>query len=134
LIPPLNEHGYLPPGVHRATLDEIVARFGVGSEQREAAGHSLLWLLPMCRAAGIVRIIVNGSFVTSTPNPNDADCLLLAGSSYAQNPEAAKALEAGLPYLSIIIAHSVQQWDEFVDIIFGTDRQRRPKGMVEVTL
>ena len=53
LIPELNEFGYLPPGVHRAALDEVIARFGIGNEQREAQADSLRWLLPMCQRAGI---------------------------------------------------------------------------------
>jgi hypothetical protein len=34
VIPPFNEHGYLPAGVHIATLDEIAKRFGCDSEIR----------------------------------------------------------------------------------------------------
>jgi hypothetical protein len=51
LIPELNELGYLPPGVHAASLDEVIARFGVGTEQRQAQGESLRWLLPISRQA-----------------------------------------------------------------------------------
>jgi hypothetical protein len=53
LIPQLTENGYLPPGVHQATLDEVIARFGHGNEQREAQGQSLQWLAPLCRKAGV---------------------------------------------------------------------------------
>jgi hypothetical protein len=69
LIPPLNEHGYLPPGVHRATLDEVIQRFGHGSEQREAQADSLRWLVPLCRDAGIFKFLINGSFVTDVLEP-----------------------------------------------------------------
>jgi hypothetical protein len=31
MIPPFGEHGYLPPGIHPATVDEVAARFGSGS-------------------------------------------------------------------------------------------------------
>ena len=34
MIPSFDEHGYLPPGIHPATLDEIEARFGRESELR----------------------------------------------------------------------------------------------------
>lgn len=36
MIPDFNEHGYLPPGIHRATPAEIEERFGRGSEIRRA--------------------------------------------------------------------------------------------------
>jgi len=35
VIPLFAEHGYLPPGIHPATLDEVAARFGYGSELRQ---------------------------------------------------------------------------------------------------
>ena len=28
MIPPFKDHGYLPPGIHPATLEEVEARFG----------------------------------------------------------------------------------------------------------
>ncbi|MBI4606843.1 MAG: hypothetical protein HY721_33170 [Planctomycetes bacterium] len=34
MIPPFNDAGYLPPGIHSATLEEIAARFGQESELR----------------------------------------------------------------------------------------------------
>jgi hypothetical protein len=53
LLEALNENGHLPPGIHPAPLDEVVARFGGGSQQRAAQAESLQWLVPMCRAAAI---------------------------------------------------------------------------------
>jgi hypothetical protein len=34
MIPEFDERGYLPPGLHRATLEEIQQRFGRQSELR----------------------------------------------------------------------------------------------------
>jgi hypothetical protein len=45
MIPPFNEHGYLPPGIHPATLDEIAERFGQESELRRDQMESLRWLV-----------------------------------------------------------------------------------------
>jgi hypothetical protein len=45
MIPPFNDDGRLPPGVHPATLDEIDARFGRGSELRRAQFESLRWMI-----------------------------------------------------------------------------------------
>jgi hypothetical protein len=52
MIPPFDDNGYLPPGVYRATLDEIVARFGQESEMREAQAESLQWLVDLAKRAG----------------------------------------------------------------------------------
>jgi 3-hydroxy-3-methylglutaryl CoA synthase len=40
-LPPFNDEGDLPPGVHRATLAETMQRFGEGSVQRRAVGERL---------------------------------------------------------------------------------------------
>jgi hypothetical protein len=64
MIPPFDEHGYLPPGIHPATLDEVEARFGCESELRRVQMESLRWLVDLARRAGVARLIVNGSFAT----------------------------------------------------------------------
>ena len=64
MIPPFNELGYLPPGIHPATLDEIDARFGRASEIRRVQMESVCWMIPIAAAAGAKRIILNGGFVT----------------------------------------------------------------------
>jgi hypothetical protein len=77
LIPPFDERGYLPPGIHSATLDEIETRFGRESELRRVQFESLCWLVDLARRAGMARLVVNGSFVTDAYEPNDVDCVLL---------------------------------------------------------
>ncbi len=52
MIPPCNDDGYLPPGIHPATLEEIAARFGKESELRQAQVQSLGWLVDLARRAG----------------------------------------------------------------------------------
>jgi hypothetical protein len=34
MLPPFDQYGLLPPGIHRCTVDELVERFGTGSEER----------------------------------------------------------------------------------------------------
>jgi len=41
MIPPFDEFGCLPPGIHRASLDEIDARFGRQSELRRVQWESV---------------------------------------------------------------------------------------------
>jgi hypothetical protein len=41
MIPYLDDDGYLPPGVHPATLDEVEERFGIGSEVRRVQMESI---------------------------------------------------------------------------------------------
>lgn len=133
MIPFFNEHGYLPPGIHAATMDTIVQRFGTGSETREAQGQSLQWLLPLCRPAGISRWLINGSFVTDVVEPNDVDCVLLQGPSFRASSRAARSLRRGMPFLELKIVRQ-KQFDFLVNIMFASDRAMVPKGIVEVIL
>lgn len=70
-------YGYLPPGIHPTTLDEIAERFGHDSELRRVQMESVRWLIDLARQAGVLRIVLNGSFVTDVLEPNDVDCVLL---------------------------------------------------------
>jgi hypothetical protein len=70
LIPPFNDDGYLPAGIHRASLEEISSRFGQESELRQVQMESLRWLVELAWRAGTERIVVNGSFVTDKLEPN----------------------------------------------------------------
>jgi hypothetical protein len=53
VIPDFDQDGYLPPGVHPATIDEIAERFGWQSEPRQVQMESLDWLLEAARQARI---------------------------------------------------------------------------------
>jgi hypothetical protein len=131
MIPLFNESGYLPPGIHPATLDEIDARFGQLSEIRRVQMESIHWMMEIAARAGIERIILNGGFVTDIIEPDDVDCVLLPSLNYPADSEAEEELEAGLPFMDITLAES-DEFDLFVKTIFGTDRYLVPKGVVEV--
>ncbi len=133
MIPELTELGLLPPGVHQATLDEVIARFGIGNEQREAQADSLRWLLPICQRAGITRMLINGSFVTNYPEPNDVDCVLLIGPDFQPDSIATVELEQGIPFLELKIVEE-EAYNEFATLIFGMDRRGVSKGVIEVML
>ena len=64
MIPPFDDSGCLPPGVHPATLDEIEARFGRESELRRVQMESVCWMVDLPKRAGVQRIVLNGSFVS----------------------------------------------------------------------
>jgi hypothetical protein len=131
MIPPSNEDGYLPPGIHRATLEEIAARFGQESELRQVQMESLRWLVDLARRAGVQRIVVNGSFVTDKLEPNDVDCVLLIGSDFPHDAAAETELLAGLLFINLELVDA-EGFQQFTERTFATDRNLVPKGMVEV--
>lgn len=133
MIPEFDDNGYLPPGIHPATMQEIAERFGKETELRRVQMESLTWLVGSAKKAGIHRIVVNGSFVTDIMEPNDVDCILLIERGYPKDPQGDAELEAGFPFIDF---HRVGEDDfrVFVEEIFGTDRKTVPKGVIEVIL
>jgi hypothetical protein len=132
MIPSLEDNGYLPPGIYLAGLDEIERRFGGQSEIRRAQMESLRWLAPLAIAAGISRLVINGSFVTDRIEPNDVDCVLLIDEDASESEELT-ALQAGLPFLDIHLVNG-DEFDLFIEKIFASDRHDLAKGMIEVQL
>ena len=132
MIPDFNDHGYLPKGIHPATLNEIELRFGRETELRRVQMESIRWLAEVAFRAGILRLIINGSFVTDVAEPNDVDCVLLGDHRFPVDESAAAELVSGFPFLDIQIVNE-KGFEEFVELVFATDRRARPKGMIEVT-
>jgi hypothetical protein len=133
MIPKFNDNGYLPPGIHEASLEEIEARFGQDSELRRVQVESLRWLVELAKRAGVSRLILNGSFVTDVLEPNDVDCVLLIGPSFPADPLAKDELQAGLPFLELNVVESAD-FEFLVTRFFATGRKRLPKGVVEMIL
>jgi len=131
MIPPFNDSGCLPPGLHSATLDEIEARFGRSSELRRVQMESIRWMIDLGNRAGASRIVLNGSFVTDIIEPNDVDCVLLFTRGGRKDATAFKALRDGLPFLGMSLVFQ-EDFDKMVNHIFASDRHGTAKGMVEV--
>src|SRR4051812_26157680 len=77
-LPDFDVRGDLPIAIHRATLDEVVARFGRAPAQRREVTFRLLRVLEIARGTGkLTRFIIYGSYVTAKPEPRDVDVLLV---------------------------------------------------------
>lgn len=87
----------------------------------------------MCKAAGIARLVINGSFVTDSLEPNDVDCVLLQGPAYRASSQVAQELGKGLPFLELKVVEQ-DDFDYLTSVMFSSDRDFVPKGMVEVPL
>jgi uncharacterized protein DUF6932 len=134
MLPPFDEVGNLPPGIHPCSVVELVERFGSGSEEREAEISELLHFIEAAKAAGVRRILVNGSFVTGKLAPNDVDVVFLPGPGYPRQNPKLESDELVWPFLQIIVAADDADLEAWAIGVFGTDRRKRPKGVVEVIL
>ena len=77
-LPAFDNRGDLPVGVHQAMLAEVIERFGHGTPQREFVTARLVHIYELARATGkLLRFIIFGSYVTTKPEPNDVDIVLV---------------------------------------------------------
>lgn len=76
----------LPPGIHPATLREVMERFGSATSRRRIIGARLERIYRLALATGhLARCVVFGSFVTAKPEPNDVDLFLLMEDTFDLN-------------------------------------------------
>ena len=142
MIPSFDEYGLLPPGIHWASWDEIIERFGTSSWRlRLAAGVRAA--VENLKSAGCQTIYVDGSFVTAKEVPNDFDACweevgvdplaldpVLLTFDPGRTTQKAKFLGELFP-ASIIASEDGFSFLEF----FQTDKETgRPKGIVAIDL
>ena len=78
MLPPLNENGDLPVGIHLTDWSELGPRFGTGSATRARAFAKIRLLHQLASGTGkLSRFIIFGSFVSTTADPRDVDVVLV---------------------------------------------------------
>ena len=77
-LPNLNHEGELPEGIHPATIDEVIAQFGSGTEQRIIVTEHLKRIYQLAKATGhLQQLLIFGSYITAKPKPNDIDVVII---------------------------------------------------------
>ena len=145
MIPQFADEGLLPPGIHETDLEELKEKIG-WSRKRQGLLEGLEEALELMASYGVVRVYLDGSFVTDKDRPNDIDgCYDLAEDVTAEDlrrlapifppnpsnraeakrrfgvdlfPAAAMELGSGQPFLRF----------------FQTDREGRERGVLAVPL
>jgi hypothetical protein len=70
VIPQFTDDGLLPPGVHQTDLEELKEKMGWSRKRRELL-EGLEEALELMASCGVVRVYLDGSFVTDKDRPND---------------------------------------------------------------
>ncbi len=86
------------------------------------------------RRNGAKRILVNGSFVTRVVSPNDVDVILLPSVDTASIMEGEGSSELRWPFIQILFAADDADFEAWARQDFGTDREGRSKGVVELVV
>src|SRR6185369_996745 len=143
LLPEFDNKGDLPNGVHPATLDAVVERFGYGTPQREDVTSRLVHIYDIAHRTGkLERFVLFGSYVTSKPAPGDIDIILIMRDDFREpdhteellpvldHQRAQSELGASVFWIrsSSILLESV---DQFV-AHWQTKRDLTRRGIVEI--
>ena len=72
MIPPFQPNGYLPPGVHETTWQQVTEHFGTNPHRRTLL-IGLKQALESLRQSGCRKIYLDGSFATDKELPGDFD-------------------------------------------------------------
>ena len=85
MIPDFRPDGYLPEGLHDATEADVTFRFGSSTPRRRRLSFRFHRWLELARATRARRFLLDGSFVTDKPEPNDIDAVVLVADDFEQN-------------------------------------------------
>lgn len=139
VIPQFNKSGYLPKGIHKATLKEIKQKFGSSSAKRKELFKGLQSLVQLLRKhkGSIKSFLLNGSYVTSKEEPADFDYILIVKDRFdVSSPEAKQLLfsdELFKAHMLFAKESDTLGCREAINF-FGYDRDGKSKGLVEVIL
>lgn len=87
-IPEFSPEGLLPEGIIECTPEEVFERFGrfQTSDRRPRLTSQLKEYIEELRAAAVAKyLLIDGSYVTQEPTPNDIDLLLVLRDSVDLN-------------------------------------------------
>lgn len=142
MIPPFLPGGHLPPGIHWAGWDEVVARLGVTDRRRRLLAGLALAIADL-RAAGCQAVYVDGSFVTSKAEPNDFDAcwdrrgvdrrlLNPVPLTFDRRRATQKARYGGELFPADAVAD--HRGTRFLEFFQFDNRAGRPKGIIAIDL
>lgn len=137
-LPELTDDGRLPPGIHKATVAEIVDAFCSATPTRRVLEAPLRELVNVARAATAVALYVNGSFVSSKPDPGDIDAVIVLPGTFdtrSKEAERLRTLHQTFGFDIERVRHGDdEELNRLIHAFFAYDRDGRARGVVEVVL
>lgn len=144
-LPDFDADGFLPPGIHAASLAEVGDRYGQGAVLRRQAFDLLQRVVEVALEYPTAkRVLLWGSFVTTRPEPQDLDYSLIVALDHPRTAiggvhrrflvpsEARQRYGVDAGYL-VIADFPLEIYVERVEFLCHT-KTRRPCGIVEVAL
>jgi hypothetical protein len=141
-IPQFRSDGYLPEGLWLASESEAVFRFGAATLWRRRLALRVRRWIELARGIGARRLLIDGSFVTSTDDPKDVDAVVLLPVDFERMLDQGNPLALELESMllmrhpeEIFAAEDDSDWNAWVEFFSRTrEVDDRRKGLVEVEL
>ncbi|MCA9111369.1 MAG: hypothetical protein KDA52_15560 [Planctomycetaceae bacterium] len=142
MIPEFRDDGFLPEGLHKASKSEVLFRFGTTTRQRRRLALRLKRWIELAFAIDAIRLVVDGSFVTSKSEPNDIDAVMQIPPNFRQlvGDQIDEAVELESMFLSrqpqeIFAAEDDDDWNAWIEFFSRTrTSDGRRKGLIEIEL
>lgn len=141
MIPPFNEHGLLPPGIHQARWGDVLDVLGKGAGRRVLLRH-FMKAARAFRDAGAPSLYLAGSFVSALAVPGDIDVLwdprtfdatrlprVLSDASPVNRTRQKRLF--GAEFIPLSVPRDGLPYLDFFQTDKATDR---PKGIVQLAL
>jgi hypothetical protein len=143
----LTSSGFLPPGIHDMSLDEVGRSFGSfrSTDRRPSLFRKLEQFADQARTAGFVRfLIVNGSFISSKTDPGDIDLIVVidpqileAGElpPFQYNVLSSRRIRKAYPFDVFVVYESSAAYAQYLSLFSRIKGQPDDsKGVVRVRL
>jgi len=143
----LDERGFLPEGVHEMTIDQVREHFGTfkSTDARPQLHERLQRLYDCAREVGFVKyLIVDGSYVTAKPDPNDIDIVIVVDPLVLDRQEyrpheydviSSRRIRSKYSFDAFVVAENSQALEGYMRLfsrVKGSDSHN--KGVVRVAL
>lgn len=147
MLPLFEETGNLPAGVHRCTVEEAQLRFGgfQTSDRRPRLWAQFASFLREAKNSQLIEeLLLDGSFVTAEPAPNDIDIVVVvpAGHNFAAelpanqyNLLAARRVRRRFGLDIVVVRNGTEQLAQAVE--FFAQMRHQPalkKGLLKIKL
>lgn len=141
MIPPLNDDGLLPPGIHSGTWAEVEERYSTTVWRRMLSG-GVKRAAENLKQASCKTLYLDGSFVTSKSRPSDFDgCWDPDGVTWNQVDSVLRtfgnrrAAQKAKYHGELFISSSPADWGlTFLDFFQRDKYTGNPKGIIAIDL
>jgi hypothetical protein len=142
MLPSLRPDGYLPEGLHLCSEAEVTFRFGSSGPRRRRLVLRLRRWAELARQVNARRLLIDGSFVTAKPEPDDIDAVVFLPSDFQE--QIIRGVDAAMELEQMVLSRQPEEifaaeddedWGAWVEFFSRTrEFDGRRKGLVEVSL